>query len=220
MCELRRARSAVRWCLVIDVLDAAAHLSGIDAVAALDEYPWLGAAIDADVVARRFAEWGASTVIDENIDAAVISREVFDALHDRAGLSAQWPVGNAGVLHVYGYLLSKVETPYGLKRARWMNGSLAAAYGLPTDGFIPWASSRTLLERASESARSLLSRAECIRRTSGATLALDRSSRSGDWALVYVVDGLLVTTFPVASVEQILADWDADPERLRWNAVR
>ncbi|MEV8267244.1 amino acid deaminase [Microbacterium sp. NPDC076911] len=205
---------------MIDALDAAAQQSERDAVATLDKYPWLGAAIDADATAGRFAEWGASTVVDENIGAAVISRTVFDALHDRAQLQAQWPVGNAGVLHVYGYLLSRAETPYGLKRARWMNGHLAIACGLPADAFVPWASPRTLLERVGEAAHSALSRAACIREAGGATLALERTSQSEEWALVYAVDGLLVTTFPVVSVEQILAEWDADPQRLRWNAVR
>ncbi|MGZ0712707.1 amino acid deaminase (plasmid) [Coraliomargarita sp. W4R53] len=210
----------VRWCLVIDALDAAARQSERDAVATLDEYPWLGAAIDADVAAGRFAAWGLSTVIDENIDAPVITREVFDALHNRAQLEAQWPMGNAGVLHVYGYLLSRVETPYGLKRARWVNGSLAVACGLAPDAFLPWASFGTLLERVGEAANAMRSHAAHARNAGGAVLALGRVPQSGEWALVYEVDGLLVTTFPVASVEQILAEWDADPGRLRWNAVR
>ncbi|WP_396667756.1 amino acid deaminase [Microbacterium sp. R86528] len=205
---------------MIDALHAAAHQSERDAVAALDEHSWLGAAIDADVAARRFAEWGSSTVIDENVGAAVIGRELFDALHDRAQLQAQWPVGNAGALHVYGYLLSTVETPYGLKRDRWMDGHLAVACGLPADAFVPWASPRTLLERVGDAAHSVLARAECVRHAGGATLALERAVESGEWALVYSVDGLLVTAFPVASADPVLAEWDSEPQRLRWNGVR
>lgn len=48
----------------------------------------------------------------------MIERPVFDALHEAAGLSADWPVGPAGVLHVYGYWFSGMQTPFCLNRNR------------------------------------------------------------------------------------------------------
>lgn len=182
---------------------------------------WLGPAIDADVHAARFDRWGWSTVIDEHVGRAIIPRPLFHALHARAGIRAQWPVGNAGVLHVYGYLLSTVSTPYGLKRERWLGGALAGAYGLPDDAFVPWASPRTLLDRVTEAAGAL-SRTAVREATVGGVetrLSIARHATAGVWALSYVVAGRLVTTFPVESREQLLADWDLATPTLRWNAV-
>ncbi len=80
----------------------------------------------------------------------MLSRSTFEALHDRAGLDSAWPVGNAGLLHVYGYLLSTTPTPYGLKRDRWLGGELARACGLAPDAFVPWIGERTLLDRVTD----------------------------------------------------------------------
>lgn len=105
--------------------------------------------LDAD--AGRFDLWGHSTVIDGGADEPIVARHEFDALHFAAGLTEEWPVGNAGLLHVYGYLLSAVHTPYGFKRDRWLDGSLADALGKPSDYFS--------LERAEEDDETVLQRA-------------------------------------------------------------
>ena len=65
-----------------------------------DRLPWFVGQIRADAKAGRFADWGRSTVIDENVGAPVIPRPLFDELHSLAGLPERWPVGNAGALHV------------------------------------------------------------------------------------------------------------------------
>ena len=204
------------------IVESAALQAQEDPHSALDAFSWLGNAIDKDAAAGRLGIWGRSTVIDENTGAPVLTPELFSALHARAGIHAHWPVGNAGILHVYGYLLSQAPTPYGLKRSRWLDGALARAYGLPDDAFVPWAGTRTLLERVSLAASDLLARSTV--RTSticevSTSLALDRVADEGPWALVYSVDGLLVTTFPVASADTVVAEWDAAPARLRWNAT-
>ena len=129
----------------MQTLDTAARLAATDPAAAIDSLPWLAAALAEDRAAGRFAAWGRSTVIDENVGAAVLPRAVFDQLHERAGLTAEWPIGNAGVLHVYGYLLSTTPTPYGLKRERWLSGELERACGLETGALLPWAGAETLL---------------------------------------------------------------------------
>ncbi|MFB7892751.1 amino acid deaminase [Microbacterium sp. NPDC056044] len=205
----------------LDDLDEAARRARHDPAGTLAAHDWLGVAIDVDAEAGRFASWGSSTVIDENTGGPVISPEVFAALHDRAGLDARWPVGNAGLLHVYGYLLSTVQTPYGLKRDRWLGGALAAAYGLPADAFVPWKGSSTLLSRVTDAATSLVSRATVRgpEPATGGLLALDRDGEQGPWALAYAVHGRLITTFPVASADTVLAEWDEAPARLRWNAA-
>lgn len=203
-------------------VDELAARAETDPTGVLDETPWLGSAIESDARAGRFDRWGWSTVIDEHVGGAVISEAFFDALHASAGIPAQWPVGNAGLLHVYGYLLSTVRTPYGLKRERWLSGTLARAYGLPADLFLPWASPRTLLDRVTEAADELSEQATVRRSTVAGTvtsLALGRRPHDGVWPLCYLVDGRLLTTFPVASRERMLVAWDTEEPQLRWNAV-
>ena len=208
---------------IAGIAGAAAERAQSHPHSVLDEYPWLGDAIDEDASSARFGLWGTSTIIDENTGTPVLTPELFSALHARAGIQSHWPVGNAGLVHIYGYVLSQVQTPYGLKRSRWLDGALARAYGLPDDAFVPWVGTRTLLERVSLAASDLLTR-DTARTSdvSGITtsMALGRIPREGPWALAYAVDGLLVTTFPVASADAVMADWDAAPKRLRWNAIQ
>ncbi|MGW9158240.1 amino acid deaminase [Microbacterium sp. NPDC055665] len=209
---------------MIDRLDAAA--AAHDAADVLSMFDWLGPAIDADARDDRFARWGRSTVVDENVGAPVLSRSMFEALHDRAGLDAAWPVGNAGLLHVYGYLLSTTPTPYGLKRDRWLGGDLAGACGLAPDAFVPWVGERTLLDRVTETAAGLITDASVRRQPLGdreAIIAIaDRQPHPS--ALAYALDssaqGLrLITMFPVGDPTALLTDLDAESPRLRWNAV-
>ncbi len=113
--------------------------------------------IAADRAAGEFERWAHSTVLDENTETPVISRELFETLHSEAGLSSSWPVGNAGLLHVYGYLLSNVPTPYGYKRDRWINGRMAAGLGVNPTYFLPWAAEPgTLLRRVTDAVLPIL----------------------------------------------------------------
>ncbi|WP_193755371.1 amino acid deaminase [Microbacterium testaceum] len=218
-------------------LDAAARLAATDPVAAIDSLAWLADALAEDRAAARFAAWGLSTVIDENVGAAVLPRAVFDELHRRAGLEAEWPVGNAGVLHVYGYLLSLTPTPYGLKRERWLSGELERACGLESGALLPWAGAETLLSRATAAASALLARDDAVTeelvdaaafRAPGdaateqtgcrtARIALGAPLPDGGAALAYAVDGRIVTMFPVADPGGLRAGLGAP--RLRWNAA-
>jgi len=201
-------------------LDTAATLAVSDPSAAIDSLPWLAAALADDRDAGRFATWGSSTVIDENVGSAVLARPLFDELHRRAGLSARWPVGNAGLLHVYGYLLSTTPTPYGLKRERWLSGELEQACGLPAGSLLPWATAETLLTRATAVATALLARADALVETidgRSARIAIGERHPDDAAALAYAVDDRIVTLFPVAD-PAALRDGLGAP-RLRWNAV-
>lgn len=196
------------------------------AAMAFHALPWLGAAIDEDRAADRFCAWGRSTVVDENTGTEVIPEALFDALHERAGVDAAWPIGNAGLLHSYGYLLSTITTPYGLKRERWLGESLSAACGLPPDAFHPWRAGPTLLARASAAASALLAApaASASLRVADRETRVAVSATSGPAALAYAVApaldaaSLLVTLFPVAEASAPLDEFTAAP-RLRWNAA-
>ena len=213
----------------IDQLTHAATLALTDthtsARATLDYLPWIGRAIDEDGAARRFDAWGRSTAIDENTGTAVISRALFDVLHDRASIGATWPVGNAGLLHCYGYLLSLEATPYGLKRDRWVHGELARACGLHSDALLPWSRGSTLLARATSAASAILQSpvASAVQVIDGRAARVAISADHGPSALAYEVAPargsapLLVTLFPVVDASSVLGEFRI-ARRLRWNA--
>lgn len=216
--------------LAVHFLDAASARASRDSpaqvAASVAILEWLTTSIASDRAAGRFDVWGRSTVVDENVGKPVIGQALFDHLHELAGVDADWPIGNAGVLHCYGYLVSRVKTPYGLKRERWLGADLARAYALPDDAFLPWHGESTLLVRAADAASALLAQP-----TASRTLTVDGrethvalSAATGPAALAYAVASesdatpLLVTTFPVGDAAALLDEFDADP-RLHWNAI-
>lgn len=191
----------------------------------------LAAQIAQDSEAARFSAWGLSTVVDENTGTAVISPELFAELHRLAGLDETWPVGNAGLIHLYGYLLSTVETPYGLKRDRWVSGDVARALGLDPDAFTPWhaPSTTTPLQRLEEALSPVFGAliqapgavfvmhedSDRIR----ATTVLMRHPSTGHSALLYAVDDKLLTAFPFEITGSSVEALQSEPPRLRYNAV-
>ena len=190
------------------------------------------ASLRSDAASGLLDAWGQSTIIDEHAGAPVIEQPIFDALHKAAGIPAAWPIGNAGVLHVYGYWFSSLQTPFGLKRDRWVQGELALALGLPAHAF-RWdpAASTTLLERVTEAAIPHLtagrthtgSLADARVGDLHTRVALARSAATTTTALIYGIDAgsgfRLVTAFPFqGDTDAMLADFTRHP-RLRWNAV-
>ncbi|MFJ2542684.1 amino acid deaminase [Microbacterium sp. NPDC087589] len=213
----------------LDQLTAAATLAqtgtATAARAAIDALPWLRDSIEGDRAAARFDRWGRSTAIDENTRTAVIPRALFEELHERADLPASWPVGNAGLLHCYGYLLSLESTPYGLKRDRWVRDELALACGLQPDALRPWVGDTTLLARATSAAAAILQSpaASAVQAIDGRATRVAFSADRGPSALAYEVAParesapLLVTLFPVVDASSVLGEFRA-ARILRWNA--
>ncbi|WP_293697086.1 amino acid deaminase [uncultured Agrococcus sp.] len=201
------------------------------------------ASIRIDAEQGLLSSWAHSTVVDEHTGGPVIEREVFDALHAAAGLAPDWPEGNAGILHVYGYWFSSVKTPFGMKRDRWVDGHLASALGLKPDAFL-WRSStpenrvtetllepETLLKLVTEAALPLLHEPPAhVTGTADARVGnlktrvvLQRGPGADATALVYGIDAgdgfRLVTLFPLqGDTDAVMADFTSNP-RLRWNAV-
>ncbi len=195
--------------------------------------------IDIDAEEGRFGAWGLSTVIDSGVGEPIIPRNQFDALHFAAGLEADWPVGNAGLLHVYGYLLSTLKTPYGYKRDRWVGGTLAAALRVPADFFLPERAEEddeTVLQRVTDT---VLPHLEDPNADYFDVLTFDDRMPSSDTffrttvvqdgpadpaALVYGIhDGVrmrVITAFPLAdSSREALDALVAEPPRMHYNAV-
>ncbi|MDN3310300.1 amino acid deaminase [Microbacterium oryzae] len=189
------------------------------------------AVVRRDVTEGLLQLWGRSTVIDEHVGQAVIASAVFEALHEAAGLDEEFPEGNAGLLHVYGYWFSDVLTPFGRKRDRWVDGALAAALGRDRRAFHLDADDDTsLLERVTEATLPVLldppRAAVLVEQPVGDHLTRVVVQASPDGlgsALIYGVDGgsgfRLITAFPVAGDgREVLADFSSSAQ-LRWNAA-
>lgn len=213
-----------------DRVDAAARRAIHDPAAALALLPGIAASVRQDAANGLFDAWDLSTAIDENTGEPIVPEALFRHVHALAGLDAAWPAGNAGLVHVYGYLFSLAETPYGLKRERWLDAGLAAAYGESTlfhaEALSGAALSVTPLARITSAAQGLLAENTVREEQIGpvrARIAIGRRAASGPFALAYAIDRgsgeRLVTTFPVSSPADTLAAIDAEPPRLRWNAV-
>lgn len=187
--------------------------------------------------------WGESTVIEEDSAVPVLERTAFETLHEWAGISAEWPRGHAGLVHVYGYLVSEVGTRFGLKGERWLAGGVARALDRAEREFLPGIAGRsTMLSRVTDALLPVLAHPEsaggvgngaveaCVDDLIGDSPAdamrtvLVRGS-GGDRAIVYGhvlgEEVRLITAFPLAPaagdavVETLLS---ASP-RLRYNAV-
>jgi len=207
------------------------------------EHP-VNSAILADAAAGLFARWGRSTTVDEHGGAAVLEPSVVRELHGLAGLPTDGTVGNAGLVHVYGYLLSNAETPYGPKHARWTSGAVARALGVeaaallpdpPRDrtGRTPLAALTPLLERllaappraaavVDEFGDGIRARTVLLDGPGGALLAYGVATRrcAGGASGAGEPDRVLpVTVFPIDDVSTVLCSVEAEPPRLRYNAV-
>ncbi|SKB03129.1 hypothetical protein SAMN06295879_3665 [Agreia bicolorata] len=215
-----------------ELLAASARIDAGESPRSVLEGSLLTAQIAQDASADRFSRWGLSTVVDANTGTPVISPELFAELHRLAGLDAAWPVGNAGLIHVYGYLLSIVSTPYGLKRDRWANGDVARALGLEPSAFAPWfgpASDGTPLHRLAAALSPIFDAPdqapgvvfvmhEGSDRIS-ATTVLVRHPGTEHSALLYAVDGKQLTAFPFEISASSVASLQTESPRLRYNAV-
>lgn len=222
-------------------LDAAALLAPADpdrALAADGPVGWLAAQVDADRARGSFGRWARSTVVDEHTGAPVLDPAVLGWLQDRAGLAREFPGTDAGLAHVYGYLLSTADTPWGRKRDRWTTPALALALGLDARHLLPWhrPDGRTLLERVTDVVVPLLRdpgtapggpvlvRDDPLPGTADALrTVVVRAQGVGGGALVYGSvgpDGVRpVTVFPVTASPRWLREVGALPPTPRYNVL-
>ena len=78
------------------------------------------------------ALWGRSINFDELAHGTVVDPAILDLILGLAQVSPrQDRIAHAGIEHTYGYLFSVLKTPYGYKRARWVNDDIETGFGLP-----------------------------------------------------------------------------------------
>lgn len=102
--------------------------------------------IDADRAHPHLAHlWGQSLNVDANTGTDIVEPRLLKALLERAGVLGKGESVHAGVQHTYAYMLSLLQTPYGYKRARWVDGGIERGFGLPAGALGPRAKEGTLL---------------------------------------------------------------------------
>ncbi|WP_051172027.1 hypothetical protein [Microbacterium indicum] len=187
--------------------------------------------IDADRRAGRLNLWWWSTVIDENVGRPVISTQLYQRLHEAGGVDVVFPIGNAGIIHVYGYQFSTVQTPYGLKSDRWTDGRLARMLDRPPSHFqLGDDMHETPLQRVSDAAMPLLlvpPRGSAVIEKSAdgvrTRAVVTPPGADGAGVLISAVDDgdgwSLVTLFPVDDAARFAREAEEAPAKLRWNAA-
>jgi hypothetical protein len=79
----------------------------------------------------------------------VVDYAIVDELNSVMGVAPrQDKVTHAGVQHTYSYLFSLLQTPYGYKRARWVEPDVTSGFGLPAGTLGPTPPDGTLFENA------------------------------------------------------------------------
>ncbi len=101
--------------------------------------PHLASQLKADASVPELKKlWGNSIGFDEGAKAQIIHDYILDDLEKTFGThkeprpvdSAGHRVAYAGLQHSYGYLLSNLDTAFGFKRARWVEGDIENGFGL------------------------------------------------------------------------------------------
>ena len=73
--------------------------------------------------------WGLSANRDELADAQIVAPSIVRLIAELSGLDFDGAAFHAGYQHTYAYLFSVLETPYGLKRDRWIRSTLDDLFG-------------------------------------------------------------------------------------------
>lgn len=100
------------------------------------------------------ASWGTAINFNQDPDgtfgvAPIVAPPIADALHGLARVAPRrGRIVHAGVQHTYGYLFSLLPTPYGFKRARWVEPTIERGFGLPPGTLAPRPAAGTLLGNA------------------------------------------------------------------------
>ncbi|HET9626369.1 MAG TPA: hypothetical protein VFP84_33640 [Kofleriaceae bacterium] len=99
---------------------------------------------------KLLAAWGAALNYNQQGGGfsadPIVAPPIVDELTALAGAAPRRDrVVHAGVQHTYGYLFSVLATPFGFKRARWVQPTINDGFGLPAGTIAPIPAAGTLL---------------------------------------------------------------------------
>lgn len=131
------------------LIEAATH----DPVRAVELFhelcPSITGQIRADVKRKGpLSFWGRSSNIDELASQTIVAPEIIELIAKVADRKLSTRTPHAGLQHTYGYLFSLIPTPFGMKRDRWVETKLEAAFGLASSTLGPDPDEGTLLANA------------------------------------------------------------------------
>lgn len=120
------------WQALAKAFEARAGRGGAGAARVLHE---LLPALHDDIRSVRKAPWlvgcwGQSRNHDDNAGKQIVTPAVLRTIGWLADVAMPARVCHSGLLHTYGYLFSRIETPYGKKRDRWIDGAIERGLGL------------------------------------------------------------------------------------------
>jgi hypothetical protein len=127
-----------------------------------ERLPELVAKLQADQKLAGYAGlWGFSRNRDESSPTInTVHPDILNSIYILLGTNPVAPetiVHPAGLIHTYGYLFSLLQTPYGYKRARWVDGQIEQALDLPTRTISPIPDKGSLLANVTYLAAQLTS---------------------------------------------------------------
>ena len=97
-----------------------------------EQAPTIARQIVSDAGSPLLSMWGISSNFDENARATITDAKIVTAIGSLAGVKMRSGKGcHAGLLHTYGYLFSRLQTPYGYKRDRWLQPTIENGLQLP-----------------------------------------------------------------------------------------
>lgn len=92
--------------------------------------------------------WGRSINYDELAKGTIIHPALVGAMSEIYGTKVEDRLVHAGLEHTYGYLFSVLKTPFGYKRARWVQGVIEEGLGIQKGLLGPKPAEGTLLSNA------------------------------------------------------------------------
>lgn len=92
--------------------------------------------------------WGKSINYDELAKGVIVAPAILRHIGEQLNVTFDSDrIVHAGMEHTYGYLFSVLQTSFGYKRARWVNGEIDRGFGLKA-AITPYPSAGTLLANA------------------------------------------------------------------------
>lgn len=89
--------------------------------------------------------WGQSSNEDASNNKTIVDEKVLNQINKKFNYHQNNKVSHAGIIHSYGYMFSRLMTPYGYKRKRWLDRTLNYAFSFTDESLSPQTKSGSLL---------------------------------------------------------------------------
>lgn len=111
------------------------------------ELPELSQQMTRDRNCAALRRWAESLNYDDNAKARITDRKILNVIGRQVHHPIQRGLAyHAGLMHTYGYMLSQLQTPYGMKHERWTSGELEKGLGLPVGALLDLDGQSSLLQ--------------------------------------------------------------------------